>query len=218
MLKIDQVTRVFKQKHRNVTALDNVSLNIGKGEMIGITGPSGSGKSTLLLLMGGMSRPDQGKVFWEDKSIYDLPQNERAKLRSKKIGFIFQSFNLIPYLNVFENISLGLDLANGCTNKLEKINEVIAKMKLQDRLDHLPNELSVGQQQRVAIARALVKDPEIIFADEPTGNLDIKTSDAIMDILHTLNEMGKTVIIITHNPNISNNIKRNICIENGRVV
>ncbi len=217
MISIENISRHFSKKHRNVIALDNVSLKIKKGDFISIIGPSGSGKSTLLLAIGGMSTPTKGKVLWEDESIYDWSYNKRAQWRSTKIGFVFQSFNLIPFLNVFENISIALSLAGKTNSNKEKIENILEDLKLSDRFDHLPGELSVGQQQRVSIARALIKEPEIILADEPTGNLDPKTANDILDLLKEVNSKGTTVIMVTHNPSLAKSSNHSIQIIDGRI-
>ncbi len=217
MISIENISRHFSKKHRNVIALDNVSLKIKKGAFISITGPSGSGKSTLLLAIGGMSTPTKGKILWEDESIYDWSHNKRAQWRSTKIGFVFQSFNLIPFLNVFENVSIALSLAGKTNNNKEKIENILKDLKLSDRFDHLPAELSVGQQQRVSIARALIKKPELILADEPTGNLDPQTAYDILDLLKDVNSKGTTVIMVTHNPNLSKSSNHSIQIIDGRI-
>ena len=217
MISIENISRHFSKKHRNVIALDNVSLKIKKGDFISIIGPSGSGKSTLLLAIGGMSTPTKGKILWEDESIYDWSHNKRAQWRSTKIGFVFQSFNLIPFLNVFENVSIALSLAGKTNSNKEKIENILEDLKLSDRFDHLPGELSVGQQQRVSIARALIKKPEIILADEPTGNLDPKTAYDILNILKEENSKGTSVIMVTHNPDLAKSSNHSIQIIDGRI-
>jgi len=217
ILKTQLATKRFSQKHGEVIALKDVSIEIKKGEFVSITGPSGSGKSTLLLMLGGMSTPTQGQVFWENEPIYQWKLKERAQWRAKKVGFVFQSFNLIPYLTVIENVSIALRLANDSAREKERILQVLADMKLSDRLHHLSSELSVGQQQRVALARALIKNPEILFADEPTGNLDPDTAAEVLAVLKKLNNEGKTIILITHDPNIAKMTQRTIRIVNGEI-
>jgi len=217
ILKTQLATKRFSQKHGEVIALKDVSIEIKKGEFVSITGPSGSGKSTLLLMLGGMSTPTQGQVFWENEPIYQWKLKERAQWRAKKVGFVFQSFNLIPYLTVIENVSIALRLANDSSREKERILQVLADMKLSDRLHHLSSELSVGQQQRVALARALIKNPEILFADEPTGNLDPDTAAEVLAVLKKLNNEGKTIILITHDPNIAKMTQRTIRIVNGEI-
>lgn len=217
ILKTQLATKRFSQKHGEVIALKDVSIEINKGEFVSITGPSGSGKSTLLLMLGGMSTPTQGQVFWENEPIYQWKLKERAQWRAKKVGFVFQSFNLIPYLTVIENVSIAMRLANDSAREKERILQVLADMKLSDRLHHLSSELSVGQQQRVALARALIKNPDILFADEPTGNLDPDTAAEVLAVLKKLNNEGKTIILITHDPNIAKMTQRTIRIVNGEI-
>jgi len=216
-LKTELVTKRFAQKHGEVMALKDVSIEINKGEFVSVTGPSGSGKSTLLLMLGGMSTPTKGQVYWENEPIYQWNIKERAQWRAKKVGFVFQSFNLVPYLTVIENVSIALRLANDFAREKERILQVLSDMKLSDRLHHLSSELSVGQQQRVALARALIKNPEILFADEPTGNLDPATAADVLAVLEKLNKEGKTIILITHDPNIAKMTQRTIRIVNGEI-
>jgi putative ABC transport system ATP-binding protein len=192
-------------------------LEINKGEFVAIVGPSGSGKSTLLLALGGMSAPSAGTVAYDTNSIYKWSIATRAKWRGTKVGFVFQAFNLIPYLTVYENVSAGLSLSGDKCIAEEKIHPLLEKMKLADRKDHLPSELSVGQQQRVALARALVKTPELILADEPTGNLDRETGKEVMDILKRQHGAGTTAVIITHDPEIAKMAERTIRIIEGRI-
>lgn len=217
-LRTESVTKRFAQKHGEVLALKDVSIEINKGEFVGITGPSGSGKSTLLLMLGGMSTPTHGQVYWENEPVYRWKIKERAQWRAKKVGFVFQSFNLVPYLTVLENVGIGLRLANDFSRAKERIRQVLSDMKLSDRMHHLSSELSVGQQQRVAVARALIKNPEILFADEPTGNLDPETAADVLAVLKKLNKEGKTIILITHDPNIAKMTQRIIRIVEGEIV
>jgi len=217
MLRTETATKRFHQKHGTVTALDSVSITIGKGEFVAITGPSGSGKSTLLLMLGGMSTPTQGKVVWESGSMYDWSGKQRAQWRAAKVGYVFQSFNLVPYLTVGENVAIGLRLSGVTSNGKDRCSRAIEEVRLTDRVHHLPSELSVGQQQRVALARALVKNPELILADEPTGNLDPATAAEVMDVLCRLNNEGKTVVIITHDPAIAAKAHRIVRIADGKI-
>lgn len=218
MLKVKNISKKFDHRRTNITALNDVSFNVSDGDFISITGPSGSGKTTLLLALGGMSAPSAGSVLWQDESIYGYSAKELAKWRSQNVGFVFQTFNLIPYMTVYENIEMALRLAGQLNDSEKKITDLIDKMGLSNRSDHLPSELSVGQQQRVAIARALVKDPKIILADEPTGNLDPKTAVEILDILKTANSEGKTLLLITHDQKIAEMAPKNIKIVDGAVV
>lgn len=218
MLKANAVSRIFKRKHGTVVALDNVSLEIKEGEFVSIIGPSGSGKSTLLLMLGGMSHPDQGTVLWQNQSIYDWDITQRSKWRGTSVGFVFQSFNLVPYLTVHQNVSVGYSLANNGTIHNQSIDSILQELDLTARKDHLPSELSVGQQQRVALARALVKKPRLILADEPTGNLDPETGKEVMEIIKRQHATGTTVVIITHDPNISKQAQRTVKIVEGEIV
>jgi putative ABC transport system ATP-binding protein len=217
LLKVKNISKKFEHRRANVTALNDVSFNVSDGDFISITGPSGSGKTTLLLALGGMSAPSAGSVLWQDESIYGYGANDLAKWRSQNVGFVFQTFNLIPYMTVYENIEMALRLAGQLNDSEKKITDLIDKMGLSNRSDHLPSELSVGQQQRVAIARALVKDPKIILADEPTGNLDPKTAVEILDILKTANSEGKTLLLITHDQKIAEMAPKNIKIVDGAI-
>lgn len=218
MLKVKNISKKFDHRRSNVTALNDVSFNVSDGDFISITGPSGSGKTTLLLALGGMSAPSSGNVLWQDEPIYDYSPKNLAKWRSQNVGFVFQTFNLIPYMTVYENIEMALRLAGRLNDAGKAITELIDKMGLSKRSDHRPSELSVGQQQRVAIARALVKNPKLILADEPTGNLDPNTAVEILDILKTANKEGKTLILITHDKKIAEMAARNIKIVDGAIV
>ena len=217
MIRVENVNKVFSGKHKNVQALKNISLEIKDGEFLSIIGPSGSGKSTLLLTLGGMSSPSSGKVFWKNDQIYDWKLNKRADWRGQTIGFVFQTFNLLPYLNVYDNvqIALGLSARNGKNG--EDVLKILDRMGLSERLEHLPGELSVGQQQRVALARALVKDPRLILADEPTGNLDPGTASEIINVLKEVNKKGKTIVLVTHDPGLAKLSDRSIKIVDGEV-
>lgn len=217
MLKATEISRIFKRKHGTVKALDNATLEIKEGEFLSIIGPSGSGKSTLLLALGGMSHPDQGTVHWYDQSIYSWDVTTRSKWRGTSVGFVFQSFNLVPYLTVFENVSVGLSLAKNGTADQKSIDAILDEVDLSSRKDHVPAELSIGQQQRVALARALVKKPALILADEPTGNLDPDTGNEVMEIVKRQHANGTTVVMITHDPNMAAMAQRTIRIVDGRI-
>lgn len=218
MLKTNTISRIFKRKHGTVKALDNASIEIQEGEFVSIIGPSGSGKSTLLLALGGMSHPDKGTVVWNDQSIYDWNVRTRSQWRGQNVGFVFQSFNLVPYLTVYENVSVGLVLANNGSKDFQSVDSLLDELDLSERKDHLPSELSVGQQQRVALARALVKKPRLILADEPTGNLDPDTGKEVMDIIKRQHATGTTVVMITHDPAIAKMAQRTIKIVEGKIV
>jgi putative ABC transport system ATP-binding protein len=217
MLKATSISRIFKRKHGMVKALDNASIEIKEGEFVSITGPSGSGKSTLLLALGGMSHPDEGAVSWDGQSIYDWDVTTRARWRGTNVGFVFQSFNLVPYLTVYENVSVGLSLSGNGSKSMQNVDSILEEVDLSARKDHLPSELSIGQQQRVALARALVKKPRLILADEPTGNLDPETGKEVMDIIKRQHSAGTTVVMITHDPNIANLAGRKIRIVDGKI-
>lgn len=200
-------------------ALKNLSLTINKGEFTAVMGPSGSGKSTLMNILGLLDQPTSGKYELDGQDISDLTENEAAKLRNKKIGFIFQSFNLLSRTSALDNVALPLIYSGVSKNeRIRKAKETLEQVSLGDKLDSKPNQLSGGQQQRVAIARSLVNNPEIILADEPTGNLDSKTSQEIMQLFKKLNKEGRTIILITHERDIAKYAKRIIKIKDGEVV
>ena len=218
ILKVENLSKVYGKNQTTVLALDNVSFKVNKGEFVAIVGASGSGKSTLLHLIGGVDRPTSGKVFIEGKNIYNLNDDELAIFRRRQIGLIYQFYNLIPILNVEENITLPLDLDNRDVNKT-KLDELIETLGLTKRRKHLPNELSGGQQQRTSIGRAMITNPAIILADEPTGNLDSKSSDEIVELLKKSNrDYKQTIIMITHNMEIAKVADRIIKIEDGKIV
>ena len=218
ILKVENLSKVYGKNQTKVLALDNVSFKVNKGEFVAIVGASGSGKSTLLHLIGGVDRPTSGKVFIEGKNIYNLNDDGLAIFRRRQIGLIYQFYNLIPILNVEENITLPLDLDNRDVNKT-KLDELIETLGLTKRRKHLPNELSGGQQQRTSIGRAMITNPAIILADEPTGNLDSKSSDEIVELLKKSNrDYKQTIIMITHNMEIAKVADRIIKIEDGKIV
>lgn len=216
MLAIKNLSKVYQKRGQDVTALDNVSLDIPSGDFVAIIGASGSGKSSLLLMLGGMLSPSQGHVMIGEQSLYDMDANARAALRRQKMGFVFQTFNLIPYLTALQNVQVSL-LLNGTEEKeqYERAKTLLEKVGLGDRLDHKPSELSVGQQQRIALARMMANDPDIILADEPTGNLDPEIGQVVMDFLCELNNAGKTVVMVTHDMKIANRAKRTVTISKG---
>ena len=218
MIRIDNLSKIYNSKGNSVVALNEVSLSIEKGEFISIVGPSGSGKTTLLLCMGGLIHPSVGKVNIDGASIYDLDIKERAIFRLRNLGFVFQTFNLIPYLTALENVQIPLSLAGNTNgNQAERATELLEKLGLGDRLDHKPRELSIGQQQRVAIARALANNPKIIMADEPTGNLDPNTTNETVAYLNLLNQTGITVVMVTHNPGVAERAQRTLRLVDGRL-
>ena len=218
ILKVDNLTKIYGKDSTEVVALDHVSFSVEKGEFVAIVGASGSGKSTLLHLIGGVDRPTSGKVFIDGKDIFSFNDDKLAIFRRRQIGLIYQFYNLIPILNVEENITLPLELDNRTVDSF-KLTEMINLLGLQNRRNHLPNELSGGQQQRTSIGRALITNPTIILADEPTGNLDSKSSDEIMALLKKSNkDFKQTIIMITHNMEIAKCADRIIKIEDGKIV
>ena len=217
ILKVENLCKQYGKGENKVTALDNVSFTVNKGEFVAIVGASGSGKSTLLHLIGGVDRPTSGKVFIDGKDIYKF-NDELAIFRRRQVGLIYQFYNLIPILNVEENITLPLKLDNKNIDK-QRLDELIKVLGLEERRTHLPNELSGGQQQRTSIGRAMITNPAIILADEPTGNLDSKASDEIVTLLKKSNKDYKqTIIMITHNLEIAKVADRIIKIEDGKIV
>lgn len=217
ILRVENLCKQYGKGENKVIALNNVSFKVNKGEFVAIVGASGSGKSTLLHLIGGVDRPTSGKVFIDGEDIYKFNDDELAIFRRRQVGLIYQFYNLIPILDVEENITLPLDLDNRNVNK-QKLNELIKELGLENRKKHLPNELSGGQQQRTSIGRAIITNPAIILADEPTGNLDSKASDEIVALLKKSNKDYKqTIIMITHNMEIAKVADRVIKIEDGKI-
>lgn len=217
ILETINLTKIYGKDETQVNALDNANIYIEKGEFVAIIGPSGSGKSTMLHLLGGLERPTKGTVKIENQDIYKLSENKLAQYRRKKIGFIFQQYNLIPVLTVRENIEMPLMLDKANIDK-PYIDDLMEFLGLTKRQKHLPNQLSGGQQQRVAIARALAAKPAIILADEPTGNLDTKTTAEVMSLLkESIKKYNQTLIMITHNDSVAQNADRIISIVDGKV-
>ena len=217
ILRVENLSKVYGAKENKVVALDNVSFSVNKGEFVAIVGHSGLGKSTLLHLIGGVDRPTKGKVIVEGNDIYTLNDDNLAIFRRRQVGLIYQFYNLIPILNVEENIVLPLELDGKKVDKNE-LNELLDTLGLTNRRTHLPNELSGGQQQRTSIGRAIITHPAIILADEPTGNLDSKASEEIMELLKLSNKKYKqTIIMITHNLELAAQADRVITIEDGHI-
>jgi putative ABC transport system ATP-binding protein len=218
MIQISNLMKSYKLGGEIVHALNNVSLNIDKGEFLAIIGPSGSGKSTLMNMLGCLDRPDTGNYLLDGKEIGKMNDNDLATIRNQKIGFIFQNFNLLTKLTALENVELPL-IYSGLSAKIrrEKALESLTKVGLKDRAGHMPTQLSGGQQQRVAIARALAGNPSILLADEPTGALDTKTSAEILLLMKELNEVGNTIILITHDLSIAKQAKRMVQIQDGQL-
>lgn len=218
VLKIESLSKYYGKKENLVKALDNVSLEIKSGEFVAIVGASGSGKSTLLHMIGSLDKPSEGKIYIEDEDIQSYSEENRSILRRRKIGFIFQFFNLVPILDVEENISLPTLIDEKEVNK-EYLNEIIQFLGLESRRNHLPSELSGGQMQRVAIGRALINKPAIILADEPTGNLDSKNSKEVMELLKLSSKrFNQTLIVVTHDISIANMADRVIRMEDGKII
>lgn len=215
ILQTENLTKIYGDGENAVHALRGINLTVEKGEFTAIVGTSGSGKSTLLHMLGGLDRPTTGKVMVDGKDIFSLSEEQLTIFRRRKIGFVFQSYNLVPVLNLYENIVLPLEL-DGKKIDREYIDQIAETLGLKDRLEALPNQLSGGQQQRVAIARALADTPSIILADEPTGNLDSKTSQDVLSLLKVTSEkFGQTIVMITHNEEIAQMADRIIHIEDG---
>jgi putative ABC transport system ATP-binding protein len=219
VIKLDDVWKRYEMgKAGGLTVLKEINLDIKRGEFVAITGPSGSGKSTIMHLVGALDTPSYGDVYLKDKNIKKMSETSLARLRGKTIGFIFQQFNLLPTFTALENVTMPMELVDlpdkEAKNRAEKL---LTMMGLKDRMQHKPTELSGGQQQRVAIARALANDPEVILADEPTGNLDSKTGKFVMDFLERLNGQGKTIILVTHELDLVDYASRVIHIKDGRV-
>lgn len=218
ILRVENLTKIYGKGDTKVTALDNISFKVNKGEFVAITGSSGSGKSTLLHLIGGVDRPSSGKVFIDGNDIYAMSNDNLAIFRRRQIGLVYQFYNLIPILNVEENIKLPLQLDNR-ESREEDMESMLLMLGLTSRRFHLPNELSGGQQQRTSIGRALITNPAIILADEPTGNLDSKASKEIMDILKISNKKyNQTIIMITHDLELAKEADRIIKLEDGKIV
>lgn len=218
ILQASNLTKIYGSGENEVHALDGVNFSVEKGEFVAIVGTSGSGKSTLLHMLGGLDRPTGGSVEVDGKEIFSLKDEELTIFRRRKIGFVFQNYNLVPVLNVYENIVLPVQL-DGKTPDASYIDSIIETLGLERKLENLPNNLSGGQQQRVAIARALASKPAIILADEPTGNLDSKTSQDVLGLLKvTSQKYGQTIVMITHNEEIAQLTDRIIRIEDGKIV
>ena len=216
IIEMSEISRIYKMGMQTVKALQSVSMEIDKGEYVAFMGPSGSGKSTLMNIIGCLDTPTDGRYVLNSNDVSDLTENELAEIRNKEIGFVFQTFNLLPRASALENVALPLIYAGYGKNHREEIAmATLESVSLDDRADHKPNELSGGQRQRVAIARALVNNPSIILADEPTGNLDSKTSYEIMDIFEQLHQKGNTIIMVTHEDDIAHYAHRIVRLRDG---
>ena len=218
MISVRDIRKTYIMGTQQVHALQSITLNIVENEYVALMGPSGSGKSTLMNLLGCLDTPTAGEYFLNSTNVSTMTDSELAEVRNKEIGFVFQTFNLLPRLSALENVALPLVYAGFRRNeRIERAKEKLEAVGLADRMDHKPNELSGGQRQRVAIARALVNNPAIILADEPTGNLDTKTSAEIMDILDKIHGAGNTIILVTHEPDIAEYAKRVVRLRDGLV-
>ena len=219
LIEIKKLSKTYESGEEHVLALANVDLSIERGEFISVMGPSGSGKSTLLSILGGLNHPTEGEVVVDEIPIYKLPMEKLADFRREYLGFVFQSFQLIPYLTVIENVMLPLAITEKSNREqLMMAEKILEKMGLKGKGRRLPDQLSGGEQERVAIARALVNSPPILLADEPTGNLDSKTGKEIMELFKSLNEEGQTIVMVTHNPEYVGFSSRTVHLRDGKVV
>ena len=218
LLRVEHLSKIYGAGENQVKALDDVSLSVEKGEFVAIVGASGSGKSTLLHLLGGVDRPTSGKVYINGTDIFAMNDDELAIFRRRQVGIIYQFYNLIPILNVEENMAIPMELDGRKVEKAQ-MDDMLLRLGLTERRTHLPNELSGGQQQRTSIGRALITRPSIVLADEPTGNLDPKTSEEIMKLLEQINDRGTTVVVVTHNKDIVNSMrKRVVTMHEGSII
>lgn len=218
LIKLTNISKVYKMDGVEVAALDGITLEIEKGEFVALVGASGSGKSTLMHVIGFLDQPTAGNYFFEGKEVVKLKENEFAKIRNKKIGFIFQSFNLLAKTPAIENVKLPALYSENKRDLDIRAEKLLGRVGLSEKLMNKPSQLSGGQQQRVAIARALMNDPEIILADEPTGNLDSKSGKEVLELLENLNSEGKTVIIVTHDAEVASHAKRKITLGDGKIL
>ncbi|APZ96432.1 ABC transporter ATP-binding protein [Fuerstiella marisgermanici] len=218
MFELKNVTKTYERRGQTVNALNDTSLTIGDNEFIALVGPSGSGKTTMLSLLGGMMAPTAGEVLFRGESLYDMTLTDRTKLRLKSLGFVFQSFNLVPWLSAIENVQVPLSLAGESASTQEtRAAELLDRVGLSDRLHHLPSELSQGQQQRVALARTLANDPHVILADEPTGNLDPDSREQVMNLLSDFHTEGRCIIMVTHDQFAADYAERSLRLIDGNV-
>ena len=217
MIRLKDITRTYRLEASEVHALRGVSLEVTAGEMVAVVGASGSGKSTLMYIIGCLDSPDGGEYFLEGHDVAGLSKNRLAEVRNRRIGFVFQSFNLLPRLTAIENVELPL-LYSGVHSAKKRARAMLQRVGLADRLDHRPSQLSGGQAQRVAIARAMVTDPAILLADEPTGNLDTATSEEILDLFTELNAEGRTILVVTHEGEVARRCRRQVHLRDGQVV
>ncbi len=219
MIKVTELSKIFRTEEIETTALNGVSFEIKKGEFVAIMGPSGCGKSTLLNILGLLDNPSSGSYELMGQEVAQLKERDRTKFRKGNIGFVFQSFNLIDELNVFENVELPLKYLNmSASERKQRVTAMLKRMNISHRAQHFPQQLSGGQQQRVAIARAVISNPNLVLADEPTGNLDSKNGKEVMDLLTELNSEGTTIVMVTHSPKDASMAQRTINLFDGRIV
>jgi putative ABC transport system ATP-binding protein len=219
VFQLNNVTKVYECRRQTVKALNETSVSIGDNEFIAVVGPSGSGKTTLLSLLGGMMAPTSGDVLFRGASLYDLSLAERTKLRLSSLGFVFQSFNLVPWLSAVENVQVPLSLAGeSVASQQQRAGELLSRVGLSDRLSHRPSELSQGQQQRVALARTLANDPQVILADEPTGNLDPDSREQVMNLLAEFHSEGRSIVMVTHDQFAAQYAQRPLNLVDGTIV
>ena len=218
MFHLQGVTKIYRKRRQEVTAFRADQLDIAAGEYVAVVGPSGSGKTTLLSLLGGMLTPDSGQVLFDGQSLYDLSLNERTRLRRERIGFVFQTFNLVPYLTALENVQVPLYLGGiAASEQRDRATTLLEQVGLGNRLDHKPSELSTGQQQRVALARTLANNPRLILADEPTGNLDPESREAILTLFDGFVRDGRTIVMVTHDPAAAARAARKVLLRDGAI-
>lgn len=219
MFHLQGITKIYRKRQQEVTAFRADQLDIAAGEYVAVVGPSGSGKTTLLSLLGGMLTPDSGKVLFDGQSLYDLSLNERTRLRRERIGFVFQTFNLVPYLTALENVQVPLYLAGiEVGEQRDRATSLLEQLGLGNRLDHKPGELSTGQQQRVALARTMANNPRLILADEPTGNLDPESREAILALFDGFVGDGRTIVMVTHDPAAAARAGRQVSLRDGMII
>lgn len=218
LITVEKLSKIYEMGNEVLHALDNVSFTIEKGEYVAIMGPSGSGKSTLMNILGCLDTPSRGRYILNDKNVSEMDDDELALIRNREIGFVFQTFNLLPKSDALHNVELPLVYSGiHYSERLRRAEEALLNVGLSDRMKHKPNELSGGQRQRVAVARALVNNPSLVLADEPTGNLDTKTGEEIMTLFNRLNKDGRTIILVTHEPDIAKHAKRILKIRDGKI-